>query len=106
MDAIILAAMAHKAITPPPLLDGFPVVLVNAYSEDDSVPAVVPDERRSGLEATAHLRPTLTTMQLPHHEMGRRGMQALLGLDPLPRGRTLLHCPLVERASVGRCEAP
>lgn len=217
VDAIILAAMAHKAVTLPPLLDGFPVVLVNAYSEDDSVPAVVPDERRGGLEATAHLlahghrrigvidnlddsvaaplriqgwrdahvqagliadpallvkingwqeagfdgamalllppdrptalfclndraamgayeaarelglripedvsivgfdnqeviaahlRPTLTTMQLPHHEMGRRGMQALLGLDPLPRGRTLLHCPLVERASVARCAAP
>ena len=217
VDAIILAAMSHKAVTLPPLLDGFPVVLVNAYSEDDSVPAVVPDERRGGLEATAHLlahghrrigvidnlddsvaaplriqgwrdahvqaglaadpallvkingwqeagfvgamdllqrpdrptalfclndraamgaceaarelglripedvsivgfdnqeviaahlRPTLTTMQLPHHEMGRRGMQALLGLDPLPRGRTLLHCPLVERASVARCAAP
>ena len=212
VDGIILAAMAL-----PPLLEGFPVVLVNAYSEDDNVPAIVPDERRGGLEATAHLlahghrrigvidnlddsvaatlriqgwrdahvqaglaadpallvkingwqeagfdgamdllqrpdrptalfclndraamgayeaarelglripedvsivgfdnqeviaahlRPTLTTMQLPHHEMGRRGMQALLGLDPLPCGRTLLHCPLVERASVARCAAP
>lgn len=217
VDAIILAAMAHKAVTLPPLLDGFPVVLVNAYSEDDSVPAVVPDERRGGFEATAHLlahghrrigvidnlddsvaatlrlqgwrdalaqaglaadpgllvkingwqeagfegamdllqrpdrptalfclndraamgafeaaralglripddvsilgfdnqeviaahlRPTLTTMQLPHQEMGRRGMLALLGVEPLPRGRTLLHCPLVERASVGRRAVP
>ena len=217
VDGIILAAMAHKAVTLPPLLEGFPVVLVNAYSEDDNVPAIVPDERRGGLEATAHLlarghrhigvvdnldasmaatlridghlqaltdagitpdptliarvngwqeagfdgamqllrrpdrptalfclndrgamgayeaarelglripedlsiigfdnqeviaahlRPTLTTMQLPHHEMGRRGTLALLGTEPLPRGRTLLHCPLVERASVARPTAP
>jgi LacI family transcriptional regulator len=214
VDAIVLAAMSHKAITLPPMLAGSSVVLVNAYSEDDSVPAVVPDERRGGFEATAHLlahghrrigvidnlddsvaamlrvqgwreamaqagqpadpdwlvkingwqeagfdgalqllrrpdrptalfclndrgamgafeaarslglripddlsivgfdnqeviaahlRPPLTTMQLPHQEMGRRGMQALLGLDPLPCGRTLLQCPLVERASVARC---
>jgi LacI family transcriptional regulator len=214
VDAIVLAAMSHKAITLPPMLAECPVVLVNAYSEDDSVPAVVPDERRGGFEATAHLlahghqrigvvdnlddsvaarlriqgwreamaqagqpmhpdwlvtingwqeagfdgamallrrpdrptalfclndrgamgafdaaralglripddlsiigfdnqeviaahlRPTLTTMQLPHQEMGRRGMQALLGIDPLPRGRTRLPCPLVERASVARC---
>ncbi|WP_338415732.1 LacI family DNA-binding transcriptional regulator [uncultured Sphaerotilus sp.] len=217
VDAIILATMAHKEIAVPALLDGFPVVLVNAYSALDDVPAVVPDERRGGFEATAHLlahghrrigvidnlddsvaatlriqgwrdahvqaglaadpallvkihgwqeagfegamdllqrpdrptalfclndraamgafeaaralglripedvsivgfdnqeviaahlRPTLTTMQLPHHEMGRRGMLALLGVEPLPRGRTLLHCPLVARASVGRCAAP
>lgn len=216
VDAIILAAMAHKEITVPALLDGFPVVLVNAFSAQDDLPAVVPDERRGGFEATAHLlahghrrigvidnldnsvaatlriqgwrealaqaglvadpalrvkingwqeagfdgamdllqrpdrptalfclndraamgayeaarelglripedvsivgfdnqeviaahlRPTLTTMQLPHHEMGRRGMQALLGIDPLPLGRTVLHCPLVERASVARCAA-
>ncbi|MEY2873742.1 MAG: hypothetical protein RLZZ373_1113 [Pseudomonadota bacterium] len=213
VDAIMLAAMAHKPIAVPATLTGFPVVLVNAYSEDDAVPAIVPDERRGGFEATthllthghrrigvidnlddsvaatlriqgwrdalaqaglvadpallvkingwqeagfdgamallqrpnrptalfclndraamgafeaarelglripddvsiigfdnqeviaAHLRPTLTTMQLPHHEMGRRGLLALLGTEPLPRGRTLLHCPLVERASVGR----
>ena len=50
----------------------------------------------------AHLQPTLTTMQLPHYEMGQWGAQALLGGAPLPTGRTLLPCPLVERASVAR----
>lgn len=213
VDAIILAAMSHKAITPPPMLAGFPVVLVNAFSPADDVPAVVPDEVRGGREATehllahghtriglidnldasvaaplrlqgyhealraagltpdpslvvhlegwqeaghdgalqllqrpdpptalfclndraamgalaaaqslglrvpadlsiigfdnqeviaAHLRPTLTTMQLPHYEMGRWGALALLGDEPLAPGCTRLHCPLVVRQSVGR----
>jgi LacI family transcriptional regulator len=50
----------------------------------------------------AHLRPTLTTMQLPHYEMGHWGAQALLSGEPLPMGRTLLPCPLVARHSVAR----
>ena len=214
VEAIILASMSHREIAVPALLAGFPVVLVNAYSRDEEVAAVVPDELRGGLEATrhllahghqrigvidnldaavaaplrirghaqalqeaglaadpslvvhltgwqeagfdgamqllqrrqrptaifclndrgamgayaaaqslglrvpedlsiigfdnqeviaAHLRPTLTTMQLPHYEMGQWGVQALLGGAPPPRGRTLLHCALVERGSVVRC---
>lgn len=213
VDAIILAAMAHTEMVVPAQLAGFPVVLVNAYSRDEQVSAVVPDEVRGGFEATehllahghrriglidnldqsvaaplriegheqalrgagltpdpaltvhitgwqeagfdgamqllqrpdrptalfclndraamgayaaaqslglrvpqdlsiigfdnqeviaAHLRPTLTTMQLPHYEMGHWGAQALLGGEPLPMGRTLLHCPLVARHSVAR----
>ena len=213
VEAIILASMSHHEIVVPPLLAGFPVVLVNGFSRDEQVAAVVPDEVRGGLEATrhllahghrrigvinnldvavaaplriqghrqalqeagydadpglvvhfsgwqeagfdgamqllqrpqrpsaifclndrgamgayaaaqslglrvpedvsiigfdnhdviaAHLRPTLTTMQLPHYEMGQWGVRALLGGAPLPRGRTLLHCPLVDRGSVAR----
>lgn len=213
VDGLILASMAHAQVRVPPMLAGFPVVLVNACSADDAVPALVPDEERGGHEATAHLlarghrrigvidnldasvaaplrrqghgralreagltpdpamvvqvngwqeagfegalrllrlpagrrptalfclndrgamgafdaarelglrvpddvsiigfdnqeviaahlRPALTTMQLPHHEMGRLGTLALIGEAPLPPGRTRLHCPLVERASV------
>lgn len=213
VDAIILATMSHSEIVLPPMLHGFPVVLVNAFTASDNVACVVPDEVRGGREATqhlmarghrrigvinnldqavaaplriegyqqalkaagvafdaalvlhvagggqqeagfegamdllqrplrptalfclndraamgayeaaqllglrvpqdvsiigfdnqeviaAHLRPTLTTMQLPHYEMGRWGAQALLGGQTLPHGRALLHCPLVERASV------
>ena len=213
VDAIILAAMAHKEISVPPLLAGVPVVLVNAYNRDDRHCAVVPDEVAGGHDATAHLlahghrriglidnldtsvasplrvqgytqalteaglaadptllvhisgwqeagfegamqllqmpqrptalfclndraamgayaavqalglrvpedvsivgfdnqdliaahlRPTLTTMQLPHYEMGQWGVQVLLGDRPRPAGRTLLACPLVERHSVAR----
>ncbi|MEY4749960.1 MAG: hypothetical protein RIQ60_2174 [Pseudomonadota bacterium] len=211
VDAVILAAMAHKEIVVPPLLAGCPVVLVNAYSRDEAISAVVPDEAQGGHDATAHLlahghrriglidnldeavaaplrrqghaqalrdagltpdpaltvrrsgwqeagfdgamdllqrpqrptalfclndrgamgayaaaqalglrvpqdvsiigfdnqeviaahlRPTLTTMQLPHYEMGRWGARVLLGDLTPPPGRSLLPCPLVERASV------
>lgn len=213
VDAIILATMSHQEIVLPAMLRGFPVVLVNAYSSDEQVPAVVPDDERGGREATehllehghrrvgvidnldgavasvlrtagyrqalsaaglpfdpalvvqvsgwqeagfegamqllqrpdrptalfcmndrcamgafdaahalglrvpqdlsiigfdnqdviaGHLRPSLTTMQLPHYEMGRWGAQVLLEGQTLPGGRTLLHCPLVARQSVGR----
>lgn len=48
----------------------------------------------------AHLHPALTTMQLPHHELGYQGASALLGATTLPPGCTRLACPLVRRASV------
>lgn len=47
----------------------------------------------------AHLRPTLTTVALPHYQLGRWGVDALLGAGG-HSGKILLHCPLVERASV------
>ena len=51
------------------------------------------------------LRPQLTTLQLPHFEMGRRAttrlIDLLLGLgDPTP-SIEYLRCPVVHRASVG-----
>jgi LacI family transcriptional regulator len=50
----------------------------------------------------AHLRPPLTTVQLPHYELGATSIRILLGLDPaLPGATTRLACPLVSRDSVG-----
>jgi LacI family transcriptional regulator len=51
------------------------------------------------------LRPQLTTLQLPHLEMGRRATSRLIDLllgvgDPTPTIERLL-CPVVHRASVG-----
>lgn len=48
----------------------------------------------------SELFPALTTMRLPHEEMGRWGVERLL--DATERGptRTLLACPLVPRDSV------
>lgn len=51
------------------------------------------------------LRPGLTTMQLPHHEMGRWAVDHLLALingdwPPSEPVQHVLHCPLVERESV------
>ena len=49
----------------------------------------------------AHLRPPLSTVSLPHYELGAAGVRMLLGLDAAPDGAaTKIHCPSVERASV------
>jgi len=49
----------------------------------------------------AHLRPPLTTVQLPHYELGAAGVRILLGIDPVPSGSvSKLACPLVPRDSV------
>ncbi|HEY3406894.1 MAG TPA: substrate-binding domain-containing protein, partial [Propionicimonas sp.] len=50
----------------------------------------------------AHLRPPLTTVQLPHYELGAAGIRILLGLDVvLPGAVTRLPCPVVSRESAG-----
>ena len=56
----------------------------------DNMPVIAP-----------HLRPGLTSMELPFAEMGRRGVARLLSGDTDPVVE-LLHCPLVTRGSVGR----
>ena len=49
-------------------------------------------------ELAAYLRPGLTTVALPHQEMGRRSVELLLGGGPA--GETRVSMPLVERDSV------
>lgn len=49
----------------------------------------------------AHLRPPLSTVALPHYELGRVGVRVLLGLDPAADdGRVVVACPPVHRSSV------
>jgi LacI family transcriptional regulator len=49
----------------------------------------------------AHLRPPLSTVSLPHYELGAAGVRMLLGLDEAPEnGVAKIYCPPVERASV------
>ncbi|MGR0319873.1 LacI family DNA-binding transcriptional regulator [Agromyces sp. ZXT2-3] len=49
----------------------------------------------------AHLRPPLTTVALPHYELGATGVRLLLGIDSVPDGgRLAVTCPPVVRASV------
>ena len=51
----------------------------------------------------ANLRPPLTTMQLPHYEMGRWAVNYLIVGNPLPALATpqiQIECPLVWRSSV------
>jgi LacI family transcriptional regulator len=50
----------------------------------------------------AHLRPPLTTVALPHYELGARGVRVLLGLEPgHPDQLVTVECPPVVRASIG-----
>jgi LacI family transcriptional regulator len=56
----------------------------------------------------AQLQPGLTTVALPHYEMGRWGLAraaALVADRAVPTGQTLLPGPLVERDSVTSIEA-
>lgn len=48
----------------------------------------------------AFLRPGLSTLALPHFEMGRWAVEHLLGPDASNPVREKLHCPLVARASL------
>ena len=48
----------------------------------------------------AYLRPALTTMALPHYEMGRWAVNALLAGQEQKPVQAKLECPLVPRASV------
>ncbi|WP_235815981.1 LacI family DNA-binding transcriptional regulator [Bifidobacterium lemurum] len=55
---------------------------------------------------SAHLHPALTTVGLPHYELGVLGVRRLLAMDEIPSEegadqlRTLVECPTVRRDSV------
>ncbi len=54
----------------------------------------------------AHLRPPLSTVSLPHYELGAAGVRMLLGLEEAPASAAAkIYCPTVERTSV-RALAP
>lgn len=49
----------------------------------------------------AHLRPTLSTVALPHYELGAAGVRVLLGLEAHSGDSPqLIACPLIQRLSV------
>ena len=50
----------------------------------------------------AHLRPPLSTVALPHYELGAAGVRVLLGVgEPAEDRLVKIDCPAVERDSVG-----
>lgn len=49
-------------------------------------------------ELAAYMRPGLTTIALPHEQMGRAAIEALL--DPTRSGEILVPMPVIERASI------
>ncbi|KHK96693.1 LacI family transcriptional regulator [Microbacterium mangrovi] len=55
VDGFIYASMFTRRVEVPAVIERAPVVLLNCVSPDDSVPAVVPDERAAGEAAAAAL---------------------------------------------------
>ncbi|WP_136612098.1 LacI family DNA-binding transcriptional regulator [Sinomonas albida] len=49
----------------------------------------------------AHVRPPLSTVALPHYDLGAVAVRRLLGLDDSEDGVIKVSCPAVERESVG-----
>jgi LacI family transcriptional regulator len=52
------------------------------------------------VEVAAHLRPALTSVALPYHDMGRYAVEYLLAPRRPRVRRRLLRCPLIRRESV------
>ena len=55
VEGIIYATMWHREVTLPDNIREVPVVLVNCFVADRSLPSIVPDEKRGGYEATERL---------------------------------------------------
>lgn len=55
---------------------------------------------------SAHLRPGLSTVQLPHYELGVESVRLLLGDVEADAGPRELACPVVTRSSIGPGAAP
>jgi len=78
VDGILYAKMYHRVVAVPSVLDGVPLVLLDAESPDSSAPSVVPDEVAGGRTATDEL------LGLGHRRIG-----FLTNVDDVPatRGR-------------------
>lgn len=55
VEGLMYAAMYHHEVIPPPELTQAPVVLVNCFVADRSLPAIIPDEVQGGYTATEAL---------------------------------------------------
>ncbi len=73
VEGIIYATMYHRSVTPPPELYQVPVVLLDCYVEDRSLPSVVPDEVGGGCTATEVL------LRKGHRRIGH-----ISNIDPIP----------------------
>ncbi len=55
VDALIFAAMGTRQIEFPPVPPTVPALLVNAFTSDDRIPAILPDELAGGRAAIEHV---------------------------------------------------
>ncbi len=91
VDAIVYATMFHRPVTTPDLPSSVPVVLVNAEDPERPTPGYVPDEFRTGVDATrvlleaGHRRVSHLTIDAPGYPTegraaGYRSAMAAAGL--------------------------
>jgi LacI family transcriptional regulator len=73
VEGIIFATMFHHSVTLPAAISQAPVVLLDCYVEDRSLPSVVPDEVQGGKAATEVLL-----------EKGHRRIGFINNVDPMP----------------------
>lgn len=73
VEGIVYASMYHRPVTPPDAIREVPVVLLDCFCEDRSLPSVVPDEVQGGRDATQVL------LQKGHRKIG-----FINDADPIP----------------------
>ena len=73
VEGIIYATMYHHGVKVPQALKNTPLVLLDCYSEDRSLPSVVPDEEKGGYTATKALL-----------AKGHRRIGFVNNIDPIP----------------------
>jgi LacI family transcriptional regulator len=91
VDGFVYAKMFHQQVSLPATLEGAPTVLLDAATEDRSVPSVVPDEFGGGRTATRVLL-----------EHGHRSVGFLNNADDIPatRGRLAGYRAALEEAGL------
>lgn len=95
VDGVLYAAMYHRVVELPEQLRSVPTVLLDARSENRSVPSVVPDEAHGGYVAVREL--------LDH---GHRGIGFLTNVDDIPATRGRLEGYRRALAEAGIAEDP
>jgi len=78
VEGIVYATMYHRAVELPSSLNNVPTVLANCFVEDESLPAVVPDEYDGGYNATLEL------LRAGHQRIGFINLGQIGNGVPLP----------------------
>jgi LacI family transcriptional regulator len=73
VEGVIYATWYHRPVNPPTAMLEVPVVLLDCYAEDQSLPSIVPDEVQGGHDATDSLL-----------RKGHRRVGFINNIDPVP----------------------
>jgi LacI family transcriptional regulator len=99
IEGLAVIMSSHRRLRFPDSVRDIPTVLVNSVDEDGIVPAVIPDERAGGHEATAHLiaagHRRIAMINLESDRIAamdrRAGYEAALDEAGIPKDSALVH---------------